>query len=110
VPLTSVWATDRVIVGVTASYLPPGVFPKESVLYYAIGIECVLYCVIVGVTGSCLPAEEEKEIFGTEPVAMHDQHSYLLDVQVNNGICICMCVCIYVCVYIYIYIYICIYI
>jgi hypothetical protein len=86
---------DRVRVGVRAlPYLPRGVFPIECVLYYVIGIECVLYYVIVGVTGSCLPAEEEKEIFGTEPVAGHDQHSYLLDVQVNNGICVCACVCV----------------
>jgi hypothetical protein len=47
VPLTSVWATDSVIVGVTASYLPPGVFSIECVLFYVVGIECVFYYVIV---------------------------------------------------------------
>jgi uncharacterized protein affecting Mg2+/Co2+ transport len=52
VPLTSVWATERIIVGVTSSYLLP---------------------------------DEEKEVFGSLSTPKPGHHTFLLDVQINNG-------------------------
>ena len=60
VPLTSVWATDRVIVGVTSSYISP---------------------------------EEAEEVYGGSQLEgdasglgdYKEKHTFLLDVQVNNG-------------------------